>query len=154
MNFENPSKSNRINSVNNHDWLDLVDQNVRSSFQKMWDYRCANPRVRHIPGFGVQKVPPGYRVWNQITGFRNIMVVQGAKPLTRNFDFVKKYWSSTGFIFLPGSASEKHPQVHLKSPGLAKNHRVQMYAKPGGLHICKKNSASSLFKNLMQFTSM
>ena len=35
MNFENPSKSNQINSVNNHDWLDLVDQNVRSSFQKM-----------------------------------------------------------------------------------------------------------------------
>ena len=33
MNFENPSKSNRINSVNNHDWLDLVDQIVQTSLE-------------------------------------------------------------------------------------------------------------------------
>ena len=36
MNFENPSQANRINGVNKHDWLYLVDQNVLSTFQKMW----------------------------------------------------------------------------------------------------------------------
>ena len=36
-------------------------------------------------------------------------------------DFVKKYLSSTDLIFVPGLASEKHHQVPLKSPGLAKN---------------------------------
>ena len=71
-------------------------------------YRYANPRVRHIPGLGAQKVPPGYRARAQITGFRNIMGDAGSEASREKIlDFVEKYSSSTGFIFFTGIGIRK-----------------------------------------------
>ena len=105
--------------------------------------QICKPRVRHIPGLGVQKVPPGYRVWTQITGFRNTMGDAGGEATHEKiFDFVKKYWSSTGFIFYrvrhPKNTPRftSNPRVWLKTTGF------KCMPNPGGCISVKRGQIS------------